>query len=622
LFSFIALICEAHSPAHLTAIRLLSEKLRADSSWVGDVDHERLKVFHRCAGSGASRAYPLHDGSGVVLGTLFTRRSAADETPATEPVVLSESDSAHITRSRGRYLITAYWGRYVAVVRDADASIVRIMRDPSGHLPCFRISWSGIRIYFSNLGDYARLGVSRLSMNWDYMAARMVHSGLHSRETGLNEVEELHAGECDAVGNDARSCEFYWHPFQIARLPPLDDPVDAARRLRTTAKACIQSWAACYPGILHRLSGGLDSSIVLGCLQDAPIRPRITCLTYFPQGEDACEDGDERSYSRISAARAGCNLIEIPRAPTQNLEKMFEMGCFPVPMIFNGRNVEETALERELAQTYGATASFGGEGGDQLFYQAPLQASIGDYVWHRGITCALLRAAWDVARTEELSVWRLLQRGLSEGLLRTPWTPNAQLLRRAEFIPAAVLEELARTDCLRARFAHPWWQFPETLPHGKSWHILWLSAPPHFYTALARPADPERVEPLTSQPLVELALQIPTFTLTTGGKERALARQAFSREVPAEILNRRFKASIEGFIRRTLLNNIRLVRETLLDGVLVQHRLLDRRRLEAVLSGRNERIFSAPVSVYDFLGLEVWLRGWTTATRDPTALKP
>jgi asparagine synthase (glutamine-hydrolysing) len=622
LFSFIALICEANSPAHLTSLRLLSEKFRADSSWIGDVDHDRLKVFHRSAGSGASRAYPLHNDAGVVLGTLFARRSPADETPATEPVVLSESDSAHISQSRGRHLMTAYWGRYVAIVRNADAPIVRIMRDPSGHLPCFRTSWSGIRIYFSNLSDYAQLGVSRLSVNWDYMAARMVHFGLRSRETGLNEVEELHAGECDTVGNDARSCEFYWHPFRIAQLPPLDDPVEAAHRLRTTAKACIQSWAACYPGILHRLSGGLDSSIVLGCLQDAPIRPRITCVTYHPQGEDACEDGDERSYARISAARAECNLVEVPRAPTKNLERMFEMGCFPVPMIFNGRNVEESALERGLAQTHGATASFGGEGGDQLFYQAPLQASIGDHVWHKGVTRSLLRAAWDVAGTEQLSVWRVLQRGLSEGLLRTSWAPNAQVLRCAEFVPAAVLEELARTDCLRTRFAHPWWQSPGTVPHGKSWHILWLSAAPHFYTALARPADPERVEPLTSQPLLELALQIPTFILTTGGKERALARLAFSQDVPAEILNRRFKASVEGFIRRTLLNNIQFVRETLLDGVLVRYHMLDRRRLEAALCGRNERIASAPVSVYDFLGLEVWARRWTTAIHDPTALQP
>ena len=167
-----------------------------------------------------------------------------------------------------------------------------------------------------------------------------------------------------------------------------------------------------------------------------------------------------------------------------------------------------------------------------------------------------------------------------------------------------------RTDCLRARFAHPWWGSSATLPQGKLWHILWLSAPPHFYTALEQDGDPERVEPLTSQPLIELCLQIPTFILTAGGKDRGLARQAFSQDVPANVLERHFKASIEGFIRRTLLGNIRFVREMLLDGVLVRHHLLDRRRLEATLSGHSERISSAPVSVYDFLGVEVWARRW------------
>ena len=160
---------------------------------------------------------------------------------------------------------------------------------------------------------------------------------------------------------------------------------------------------------------------------------------------------------------------------------------------------------------------------------------------------------------------------------------------------------------------HPWFSTSASLPQGKLWHILWLSTAPHFYTALAREGDAERVEPLTSQPLTELCLQIPTFILTTGGKDRALARQAFVQDVPAKILERQHKASIESFIRRSLLNNIEFVRETLLEGVLVQQRLLDRRPLEAALSGRHGKIASAPTSLFDFLGVEIWVSRWADA---------
>ena len=613
LFSFIALISDSASAAHLAVLHHLSCDLRLRSGWTCDVDQPLTKVFHTAVSSGASRAQRLHHGGGVVLGTLFRRQPLSNDSVGSAPVTLDEGESARIIQSQGRDLISSYWGRYVAILTDAAAPVTRIIRDPSGHLPCYRARAAGIRFYFSRLSDYSRLGVERLSVNWDYMAARMVFSGLQGRETGLKGIEELHAGECDAVGIDGTRSEFYWHPFRLAQSPPLEDSAEAARRLRATAKDCIHSWAACYPSVLHRLSGGLDSSVVLGCLRDAPSRPQVTCVTYFPEEEDGGDDGDEREYARAAARQAGCTLIEVPRAPTARLSQMADMGSFPVPVIFNSRNVEESALERRLAQDHGAGARFGGEGGDQLFFQSPVLASVGDYLWHRGLDRSLFRRVRDVAQAEQLSVWRVLQKGISAGLLGAPWDAHAQVLQAAEFVCAEVLMTVRQTDSLRRRFMHPWFSTSASLPQGKLWHILWLSTAPHFYAALARDGDPERVEPLTSQPLTELCLQIPTYILAAGGKDRSLAREAFEQDVPARILERQHKASIESFIRRSLLNNIQFVRETLLDGVLVQQRLLDRKPLEAALSGRHGRIASAPTSLFDFLGVELWVSRWADA---------
>ena len=613
LFSFIALISDSASTAHLAVLQHLSSDIRLRTGWICDVDQPLAKVFHTAVSSGASRAQPLDNGGGVVLGTLFRRQPLSNDSTGSAPVTLGEGESARIIQSHGRDLISSYWGRYVAILTDTAAPVTRIIRDPSGHLPCYRARAAGIRFYFSRLSDYLRLGVERLSVNWDYMAARMVFSGLQGRETGLKGVEELHAGECDAVGSHGTRSEFYWHPFRFAESPPVETSAAAARRLRATAKACIHSWAACYPSVLHRLSGGLDSAVVLGCLRDAPSRSQVTCVTYFPEEEDAPEDGDEREYARAAAGQAGCNLIEVPRTPTSRLSQMSDMGRFPVPMTFNSRNVEEDALERQLAQAHGAAARFGGEGGDQLFFQSPMLASVGDYLWHRGMDRSLFRRARDVAQAEQLSVWRILQKAISQGLLGAPWDVHAQVLQAAEFVSAEVLVTVSQTDSLRRRFMHPWFSTSTSLPHGKLWHILWLSTAPHFYTALAHEGDPERVEPLTSQPLTELCLQIPTFALTAGGKDRALARQAFVQDVPAKILERQHKGSIESFIRRSLLSNIQFVRETLLEGVLVQQRLLDRKPLEAALSGRHGRIASAPTTLFDFLGVEVWVSRWADA---------
>jgi len=499
-------------------------------------------------------------------------------------------------------------------VRDPLSNVVSILRDPSGHMPCFRVRCSDVYIYFSYLGDCVQLGV-RCSINWDYLRIRMVHSGLQCTETGLNEVVELQPGECDAVATGSISSTFHWHPFSIAGQESVENVNEASRLLRATVKGCIHQWAACYPSILHRLSGGLDSAIVLSCLRDAPRLPQITCVAYYPDGSDAREDMDERLYARAVAKQASCNLIEVPRSPTSRLEKMLELGCFPIPMIFNGRNVEESALERDLALAHGATARFGGEGGDQVFFQSPLRATVGDYLWHRGLRKSVFRVAWDVAQREQLNVWGVLKEGFVEGFLRSPWNPNALLFHAPQYVSPAVLDAVGKSDSLRTRFTHPWFRSSAVLPHGKLWQILWLSLSPRLYAPLDLDGDPERVEPLASQPLLELCLRMPTFILASGGEDRSLARRAFAQDVPASILARRCKGSIEGFIRRTIVSNIRFVRAMLLDGVLMREKLLERQWVELALSGRPERIADAPAALFDLLGMEAWARPWDRSDR-------
>jgi asparagine synthase (glutamine-hydrolysing) len=277
-------------------------------------------------------------------------------------------------------------------------------------------------------------------------------------------------------------------------------------------------------------------------------------------------------------------------------------------MIFSGRNVEEAAVERRIALEVGATARFGGEGGDQVFFQGPAPPTVSDCLADRGMSPGLFRLAWNVARREQLSIWEILKQALASGLNPSPWRPYPQALFAAEFVSAGVLDTLSHTDWLDRRFVHPWFLSPRDLPPGKLWHILWLSWSPKLYTAMEQAGDPERVEPLTSQPLLELCLRIPTFLLSSGAEDRSLARNAFFRDLPPGIRTRRSKGSIERFIRQTLLNNLAFVREALVDGVLAKAGLLDCARLASALSGTPERVASAPVYLFDLLAMEIWAR--------------
>ena len=87
----------------------------------------------------------------------------------------------------------------------------------------------------------------------------------------------------------------------------------AAASMRATVRSCTQTLSAGHASLLHRLSGGLDSSIVAGCLARASTQPRIACYTYFnPQGRS-----DERPWARLAAEHSGFEHLECPVIPAE-----------------------------------------------------------------------------------------------------------------------------------------------------------------------------------------------------------------------------------------------------------------------------------------------------------------
>ena len=113
-----------------------------------------------------------------------------------------------------------------------------------------------------------------------------------------------------------------------------------------------------------------------------------------------------------------------------------------------------------------------------------------------------------------------------------------------------------------------------------------------------------------SQPVIELCLRIPTYVLTAGGWDRAIARAAFRNDLPRGILNRNTKGRVEDHINAILGRNAALLRDLLIDGLLVREGIVDRDKLTAVLSGRATSIPVTSSELLECLSAEAWLRQW------------
>jgi asparagine synthase (glutamine-hydrolysing) len=555
-----------------------------------------------CAGAraGSNQVHRLNGAAGVLLGTVFAPCTERSDSALPKKHFSSEA-SQQIVATGCRSLIRSCWGRYVAFARDTATRRSYVLRDPTGGIPCYRTSLRGVDVYFSSAEDIVGLGERQPGIDRDFIAARVAFGILHTRETALNEVTEVMAGERVEIDRGTAVSSFAWDAAGMTRTDIIDDVDMAAQELRRVARTCIHSWAACYEHVLHKLSGGLDSSIVLGCLQDAPARPTVTCLNYYSLESN----GDERTFARLAANRAGAPLLEWERNSAVRIADLLHIARSPTPTYYLGP-LQTSRPEARLAREIGATAYFGGAGGDQLFYQAQGILTAADYLHMHGWNRRFVEVALDAAHLEHCSIWHVMREAYKRRRAALPWSDRAKSATLRRLVSDGAISHALE----RGGFTHPKFESASSLPPGKLWHAYGLTLPQEFYDPLGAPDDPEQVQPLISQPLVELCLRIPTYVLMNSGWDRALARQAFRTDLPREILRRRSKGGMEEHARDILMRNLATVRDLLLDGHLAQAGLLERSRVDEVLSDRPTQIVGAVGEIFDHLSVEIWLRSW------------
>jgi asparagine synthase (glutamine-hydrolysing) len=588
MYRYVALIWNPADPAADVGAKRLAARLQSDEeAWECVLQERNLVLFHSGVAGGSCTTRLLANGVGAVCGTLFP--PGAQDADASTP----------------RMILERCWGRYVALLREPQTGAVRVLRDPTGTLPCFATRHDGVHVVFSDIESCTALGL-RFSINWQFIAAYVPYSALQIRATGLNEVSEVQPGECVTFEAERMARELLWNPLDAPRRGLIEDPIEAAGAVRETVRACVHAWASVHRAIVHNLSGGLDSSIVLACLQDAPSHPQVTCLHYFAPASGE----DERKYARLAAGHFHAELVECPLdAAALDLQRLLHIRRTPRPWFYI-YDLEQGPLEAQVAASRGATGVFSGSSGDGLFVQARAELAVADYLRNRGFTTPVLRVALNAARIARGSVWAVLRQGLAAHFKRPTGSSLNEMDSIRTLVPREVFEAARNDDSL----IHPWLTDTRDIPPGLRWHIMCVSIPPAFYSSFTD-FEVERTPVLFSQPLIELCLRIPSYVWISGGRDRSVARAAFARDLPPAIARRTQKGAIDRHNRRLMDQNEAFLRETLLDGLLVGHGLLDRQRLETFLTRSSATLgFEYNEVLRQHLCTEVWLRRWAALT--------
>jgi asparagine synthase (glutamine-hydrolysing) len=603
MFRYLALLWNAESEQILATAEDLERRIQAMSpSWGVVLRGVGVSVF-MADGSRHLNARMLFSGGGVIFGEIFARLNPLDGDGPADPAKFGPKETQEVIESQGRILASRYWGNYVAFILDANRRARYIFKDPCGSLPCYFAEHGGVQLIFSCLGDCCELGL-RFKVNWVFVRARVVSGLLDLCAQSFKEISSVHRGECIRFGRlgTVESRSQYWHPsnFLAGTADAIVEPNIARTVLRATMLSCTHSMAARHSSVLAQVSGGLDSSVVLGCLGELSSRPDITCYTaYIP--DSVC---DERRWARCAVRSKGHRHIEVPLAPEKLIYKTLSALAPSVEPASYFTHWQRSPVERNLAARYGATAVFTGEGGDSAFCATSYIFAVDHCLRRYGLGLRTLRTAVGVATRRDRTVWNVLGKALGREVFGIGARDDRR--RLAPFC-RLVSEDARRSMIAEASMSSAWLD-------GISWETSLRMGPlafaPSFYdlSTSHHNSAPNMVSPLCAQPVFEICARIPVDVHFDGGRIRGLARRAFANEVPEPILRRQWKDRPLLQLGEVIQLNLPFIREHLLEGALMKEQILNRAAVEQALRSGPSSSTAIGSEILSHLDLELWIR--------------
>ena len=341
--------------------------------------------------------------------------------------------------------------------------------------------------------------------------------------TAFHQINKLPAGHFFSyeVASGKLHLERYWRP-PTASSQPLPTPIaEPAKEVRRLLEDSVQRWLMSDVPIGCSLSGGLDSTAVVGLMASLGIDPISTWTLGFDDAE--ARDLDERDLARSVARRYGTKHHEIVvRSETllDDLDKMVNhldepyAGGLPSWFVFR-----EMSKEVKVAMT--------GSGGDELF------GNYGKWRAFSPYTPGLMSQAYRRIMSHGWREWWFHPHGtLYHGYFgeiekNNLWAPG--ISDRFRSSPALIEDLWRETRSTDPREAVPAIDFQLQLPEE------FLLMTDRFSMAWSIEAR----TPFLDRQLVDFVLRLPPDIRTSPRNLKVLFREAISDLLPPELLQAR-----------------------------------------------------------------------------------
>jgi asparagine synthase (glutamine-hydrolysing) len=584
--------------------------------------HRRLSIIDV---AGGHQPLANEDGSVWIVfnGEIYNHRQLRQRLEGAGHRFRTRSDTetiVHLYEDEGLGFLEHLNGMFALAIWDGNRRRLVLARDRLGEKPLYYRHEPERLLFASELKSLLEVpGVERQvdpQAVDDYFTYQYVP---HPRTIyrGFSKLPPAHYG----VYADGRwTTHRYWNPdFDHEINRPMADYAAELRELLTSA---VRLRLESDVPLGAFLSGGVDSSLVVGLMQRLSAAPIKTFSIGFPQKEF-----DETPYAREVAARLGTEHHEFQVEPhcTDVLEKL--VWHYDEP--FADSSAIPTYYVSKLTRQH-VTVALSGDGGDELFagylrYQAVRLAAWFDYLprWIRGLGSKGLAAGLSGGRPQR----SLLRRAgrLAEALHYRPerryleWVLLFSEARRADLYSDEFLARLPDADPYaflaqaQARSRH---RDPVT---SASITDLLTYLPCDLMTKVDIASMANSLEcraPFLDHRVVELACRMPIGTKLRGGRAKRVLCEAFPELLPPQVARRPkmgFGVPLASWFRGELKD---YSRQVLLDPRAGQRGYFRPGVVERMWNEHQTGAFDHGQRLWALLFFELWHRQWTD--REPS----
>jgi asparagine synthase (glutamine-hydrolysing) len=353
----------------------------------GVLGHRRLSIID--LSSAADQPFHSTDGALTIVfnGEVYNYRDLRRRLQALGHAFRTDSDTEVLLaayREWGADCLHELEGMFAFALHDARDGAFLLARDRMGVKPLYLYRGDGHLVFASELRALLASGLVPRRTDPDALVDHLRYQTVHAPRTLVHGVTMLEAGHAMRVtATDERTWRWY-DPVQrmdpgVGRLPLA--AVHAGIRERM-ARAVEKRMVADVPFGAF-LSGGIDSSVVVGLMARASTTPVHTFSVVFDE-----ERFSEERYARLVAERSRTEHTPVRLRPADMLHLLPDALAAMDHPSADGPN---TYVVSKVTREAGITMVLSGLGGDEVFAGYPVFAR-SMALWRRRWAAALPRA--------------------------------------------------------------------------------------------------------------------------------------------------------------------------------------------------------------------------------------